>query len=296
MDSSIKPDKTALSKRWSAMLHQLAGLVVYNTDVTLLTIFGSLIEVSIYSVYNLVFSHIYNLLTNIFSTGTLASFGQVMSEGRKDALLKAYDLYEYVYYFVVSFVYGVSASMILPFVSVYTKKYTDIHYVDVRLAILFMVIGFANNMRVPSGTMINAAGHFKETQWRAILEATINLTVSLILVKPLGMFGLLIGTVCSFAYRTTDIIYYSHKHILNISCKKAVLRVIRTAFCIMGSILLYRLIIDVYEVESWSKWIVYAIIDSCITVLVVCSVNFINEPKLFKDCVNMVVKKIKRKM
>ena len=296
LDSFIKPDKTALSKRWSAMLHQLAGLVVYNTDVTLLTIFGSLIEVSIYSVYNLVFSHIYNLLTNIFSTGTLASFGQVMSEGRKDALLKAYDLYEYVYYFVVSFVYGVSASMILPFVSVYTKKYTDIHYVDVRLAILFMVIGFANNMRVPSGTMINAAGHFKETQWRAILEATINLTVSLILVKPLGMFGLLIGTVCSFAYRTTDIIYYSHKHILNISCKKAVLRVIRTAFCIVGSILLYRLIIDVYEVESWSKWIVYAIIDSCITVLVVCSVNFITEPKLFKDCVNMVVKKIKRKM
>lgn len=50
LDSSIKPDKTALSKRWSAMLHQLAGLVVYNTDVTLLTIFGSLIEVSIYSV------------------------------------------------------------------------------------------------------------------------------------------------------------------------------------------------------------------------------------------------------
>lgn len=92
-------------------------------------------------------------------------------------------MYEYVYYFVVSFVYGVSASMILPFIDVYTKKYTDIHYVDVRLAILFMVIGFANNMRVPSGTMINAAGHFKETQWRAILEATINLTVSLILVK-----------------------------------------------------------------------------------------------------------------
>ena len=29
-------------------------------------------------------------------------------------------------------------------------------------------IGFANNIRIPCLTMINAAGHFKETQWRAI--------------------------------------------------------------------------------------------------------------------------------
>ena len=70
--------------------------------------------------------------------------------------------------------------MILPFVSVYTKKYTDIPYVDVKLAVLFMLIGFANNIRIPCLTMINAAGHFKETQWRAILEAVINITVSLL--------------------------------------------------------------------------------------------------------------------
>lgn len=40
--------------------------------------------------------------------------------------------------------------------------------------------------------MINAAGHFKETQWRAILEAVINITVSLLLIKPLGIFDLAI--------------------------------------------------------------------------------------------------------
>lgn len=69
----------------------------------------------------------------------------------------------------------------------------QIPYVDVKLAVLFMLIGFANNIRIPCLTMINAAGHFKETQWRAILEAVINITVSLLLIKPLGMYGLLIG-------------------------------------------------------------------------------------------------------
>lgn len=60
-----------------------------------------------------------------------------------------------------------------------------IPYVDVKLAVLFMLIGFANNIRIPCLTMINAAGHFKETQWRAILEAVINITVSILLIKPL---------------------------------------------------------------------------------------------------------------
>ena len=295
IDKKIKGDNSALSKRWSAMAHQLAGLVVYNTDVTLLTLFGSLVEVSIYSVYNLVFQKLYELLTNIFSSGTLASFGQLMSENKKDSLLKNYDLYEYGYYIVVTFVYGVSASMILPFVSVYTKKYVDIPYVDAKLAALFMLIGFANNMRIPCLTMINAAGHFKETQWRAILEAVINITVSLALIKPLGMYGLLIGTVCSFAYRTTDIIYYSHKYILNTSSGKSVFRIIRSAVIILFSVFLYKLLIGKYVLNSWAQWIIYAIIASALTAVATIVGYYLTEKEQFVTCINMVLNRKKKK-
>lgn len=295
LDRNIKRDNSALSKRWSAMAHQLAGLVVYNTDVTLLTLFGSLVEVSIYSVYNLVFQKLYELLTNIFSSGTLASFGQLMSENKRESLLRNYDLYEYGYYIIVTFVYGVSASMILPFVSVYTKKYVDIPYVDVKLAILFMIVGFANNMRIPCLTMINAAGHFKETQWRAILEAVINITVSLALIKPFGMYGLLIGTICSFAYRTTDIIYYSHKYILNISCKKSIFRVMRSAAIILISVFLYYLLIGKYTLNSWGQWILYAIIASIIAIIITGVGYYLTEKKQFIACVGMVLNRRKRK-
>ena len=277
------------------MAHQLAGLVVYNTDVTLLTLFGSLVQVSIYSVYNLVFQKLYELFTNIFFFGTLASFGQLMSENKRESLLRNYDLYEYGYYIIITFVYGVSASMILPFVSVYTKKYTDIPYVDVKLAVLFMLIGFANNIRIPCLTMINAAGHFKETQWRAILEAVINITVSILLIKPLGMYGLLIGTICSFAYRTTDIIYYAHKHILDISCKKSVLRVLRVALVISLNVILYKLLVGKYVMNSWGEWIMYAVIASIIALVTAGLIYFITERNQFLTCINMIIKrKVKR--
>ena len=288
LDKKVKRDNSALSKRWSAMAHQLAGLVVYNTDVTLLTIFGSLVQVSIYSVYNLVFQKLYELLTNIFSSGTLASFGQLMSENKKESLLQNYDLYEYGYYIIITFVYSVSASMILPFVSVYTKKYTDIPYVDIKLAILFMLIGVANNIRIPCLTMINAAGHFKETQWRAIMEAVINIIVSVLLVKPLGMYGLLIGTICSFAYRTTDIVFYSHKYILHVPCKKSILRVLRVALVIVCNVILYKLFVGKTIMDNWCEWIIYAFVDSMLALATTGLVYFITEKKQFMACANML--------
>jgi len=296
LDSKIKPDYSALSKRWSAMIHQLAGMVVYNTDVTLLTIFGSLIEVSIYSVYNLVFGHLYNLIANIFSNGTVASFGQLLHEDKRKSMLRAFDLYEFGYYVIVSFVYGVTASMILPFVSVYTREQVSIPYVDVKLAVLFVLIGFANNMKVPSTTMINAAGHFKETQWRAGLEAVINLSVSLILVKPLGMYGLLIGTVCSFSYRTADIVYYSHKHILFLSCKKTIARIIRVLSCILISVAIYHLLFGKYMINTWLMWILYAVFASIITGFVVLIVHMATDFKTTKECIKFFLKGKKLKL
>ena len=166
---------------------------------------------------------------------------------------------------------------------------------DVKLAVLFMLIGFANNIRIPCLTMINAAGHFKETQWRAILEAVINITVSLLLIKPLGMYGLLMGTICSFAYRTTDIIYYAHKHILDISCKGTILRVLRVALVICINVILYKLFVGKYIMNGWGEWIKYAVIASVIAFITTGFVYFITESKQFLICMNMIIeRKVKR--
>lgn len=198
INNKVKADNTALSKRWSAFIHQISGLVVNSTDTLLLSLFTNMTYVSIYSVYNLVFSHLYTLMTTIFSHGTVASFGAAINEKKEEKVVEAFELYEFVYYFMVTIIYSITACMILPFVSIYTSNISDIQYVDPKLAILFMIISIMNNLRVPGNTIINAAGHFKETQTRAIIEAIINIIVSLILIRPLGMYGLLIGTICSF--------------------------------------------------------------------------------------------------
>jgi len=275
IDKKVKPDDKALSKRWSVFTHQISGLVVNNTDVVLLSMFKNLTIVSIYSVYNLVFSNLYTILTTIFSNGTVASFGAAMNEGNHKKILDAYNIYEFTYYFIVSAVFSITACLILPFVSIYTMDVKDIAYVDIKLAVLFTIISILNNLRVPCNTIINAAGHFKETKWRALTEASINLVVSLLLLKPLGLYGLLVGTICSFIYRTFDIIIYSNKKILNRKVYETIKRIARVLVVITINVVLYKMFLQI-NVTNWGSWVLQAIIVGIVSLItsVTCSLAF----------------------
>ena len=57
-------------------------------------------------------------------------------------------------------------------------------------------------------------GIFKQTQVRSIIESAINLTVSLVLVFKIGMYGVLLGTIAALLYRTNDVIIYANWNIL----------------------------------------------------------------------------------
>ena len=71
-----------------------------------------------------------------------------------------------------------------------------------------------NYGRTPSHNPIGFAGKFKETQWRAWLETTINLVVSFICVFQFGIYGVLFGTIAALLYRANDIIIYANKIVL----------------------------------------------------------------------------------
>ena len=116
------------------------------------------------------------------------------------------------------------------------------------------------------------------------------------LVKPLGMYGLLIGTVCSFSYRTADIVYYSHKHILFLSCKKTIARIIRVLSCILISVAIYHLLFGKYMINTWLMWILYAVFASIITGFVVLIVHMATDFKTTKECIKFFLKGKKLKL
>ena len=66
---------------------------------------------------------------------------------------------------------------------------------------------------------------------RQVVESVINLTVSVVLVLKLGIYGVLIGTIIAYIYRTNDIIIYANKKILCRSCWNTYKKVIINMSC-----------------------------------------------------------------
>ena len=218
-----KPKMSALAQRWDALLHQVVSMVVNNTDVVLLTLLlsqNAMVEVSVYGVYNTV-AYALSSVMNAFTNGLGAGFGQVISKKETDVLRRSFSNYEYVFFLIIFLVYTCMAVLLHPFITLYSSSFSDSeNYVRWSLVALFTLSGLLQSLRMPGLTIITAAGHYRQTRGRAILEAAINLGLSLALIWPLGVNGVLIGTCASYLYRSTDVILYTAKHFLPGTLKK----------------------------------------------------------------------------
>ena len=287
-----KSNNQAISQRWNVLIHQIAGMVVNHTDVTLLTIFSTLKDVSVYSVYNYIYSNISSILTMAFSNAALGTFGKKAS-GKQDEFNRFYHVYENLFFTVLFTILTVALILTLPFIKLYTAGVTDTRYSYWYIAVLFCVIQFMNLVRIPALVTINAYGWFKETQRGAIIEAVINIVVSLILINTLGMVGLLLGTFCSYLFRTQDIICFVYKR-----CKLKWTNLIKTVFinlCISGTLIAVFFVLKPVTAEKWGEWLIKAVIMTLITFICFAVSAYLQNREQFNDFFHNILYKQKRK-
>lgn len=244
------------SQQKSSMVHQVATLVLNNTDILLITIFFSLLEVSIYSVYLLIFSGVSRIIS-IFNNGLVATFGRVIAEKNLNKLGIYYGVYEFLYYSIISILYSITVIVFLPFMRVYSSDFTDGNYINFIFLALFFLAEFLNKLRIPSNTLVLASGHFSETRKPAIIEMSLNISASLIGIYLLGFYGVLVGTVIAFAYRSVQFMLYTSKKVLY---RKPSISLLRASyFLVLAGVIIYLLKDGLmYNPKNYYEWIIYS--------------------------------------
>ena len=273
---TAEPNHLALYQRWDSFAHQIAAMVVFSTDIVLLTIFSTLDEVSVYTIYLMIFTAVAMILSSI-STGLKAAFGDILAKTETELLHSRYACLEFIYYALLTITYTCTFILIMPFVTIYTKGISDAIYVRPLVAVLFVAAEILNKSRVPSNILVEAAGHFKQTRNRAILEAAINLTVSLALVRSYGIVGVLTGTVCSYLYRTIDFIVYASKNILFRSPFITFVKILKNL--VAATIALLPLLIINLQINSYMQWFGYAVLTSLWVATIVFTINLLFDYK-----------------
>lgn len=217
-----KPDKAAISQKNNVIVHEVSQMVFNHTDVLLLTLFTDLKVVSVYVTYNMIVDIISTLIGNIHN-GFVFRLGQLFNTD-KERYKSIYDTYETGYMLVSAALYCVTFFFLLPFMKLYAGDVTDVNYLDKWLPILFVSIKLLVTGRGVAGCTISYAQHFKQTQWRSILEMVINLAVSVVGVLFFGIYGVLFGTLAALLYRANDMIWYSNRIIMEQYPTKTYLR------------------------------------------------------------------------
>ena len=203
-----------IKQKWNGLTQHISAVVLDKTDVVVLTMFSTLISVSIYHIYYMVVSGVQNIMTSLTS-GFQAMLGNMYAKNEKRTLNNEYSFFEWGVHSFTVFLYSCVYILIIPFVLVYTKGIADANY-DIPIFAMLITSAFAFMcIRIPYQTMTKAAGHYKQTQNSALIEVAINIVLSVVLVFNYDLLGVAIGTLAAMIYRTIYFAVYLSKHILN---------------------------------------------------------------------------------
>lgn len=195
--------KTGLLKKYPGIItkvkqlffHKISTYVLSQVSPLIIYAYATLTLVSIYGNYMLILMGIISLLTAL-SNGLNGGVGNLVAEGNKTKISNVFRELFVVRFFMVSVVtYGywmfadtfitlwVGADMLL----------------DKTCLILLCFILFCYAYRPIADSFINAYGLFKDI-WAPVVEAFINISLSIILGRIMGLTGILIGSAVSLLF------------------------------------------------------------------------------------------------
>ena len=177
----------------SLFLHRIGGIIVLGSDSIIITKFLGIATMGIYSNYNVVLTALNNLLTQILN-GVTASVGNLLVTENKDKSYSIYKKISFVNFLIYSFATIGIYTCIQPLIKIWVgESYLIAEFALIIICINFYFQGQRNTINV----FKNAAGIFYEDRYIPLVEATVNLVASIILVKVFGLAGVFIGTIIS---------------------------------------------------------------------------------------------------
>ena len=262
------PIMSVVKQRNNALIHQLTGLGALGSQTVILSLFVSLQAASIYAVYNIVFAGLQSIFAQLVNSLT-PFIGQTIAQGDQQRLQKEFLIVELLYSSVMGLIIAVASLLLSPFITLYMKG-ADIVYANPTLSVLFVLFACCNLLRLPAQMLINGAGHFKETRWQAIIEASSCVFLQLLLVQFFNIVGVLFASILALGWRCLDIVFYADRKILHRQHSYSFRYILKISFIVI-SVSIYTMIFPLREIETYLELFCsllhYAIVAFCFSVL-----------------------------
>ena len=264
--------------------HKIGGLVVFNTDLILISKFTSLEIVGIYASYQMIIQTlktIVDILTNVLSP----KIGTFIAQHNKTEIYESFKKFNIFYCFIATIFTYCLYILINHFVILWLGRIILLSNFTIKL-ICFNL--WVNLFRWILEKFKEGTGFFDDIK-SPILESIINLVISVELGIKLGLDGVIIGTITS-----NIIVILIYKPILvfercfDKDWKEYIKVYGNYLILVIISLINLNFITKLFiqeNITSWLAWIVYAIKISGISLIVITLIFLLN-----KDFRNLIKK------
>lgn len=213
-ESAKKLDKetydSIFKKVKGLMFHKVGSFAVLGTDNIIISKFLGNIVVAYYSNYYMIINAASLLLSQLFSSLT-ASVGNLLV---KDTEEKSYNLYKklmfanfWIYSFAATGMFVAMQPVIILWVG--EERLLSLGVLAILVANFYMM-----GMRASIGVYKEAAGIYYEDRFIPVIESVLNIVISIILVKKMGLIGVFVGTMLSsFVVVFFSLPYFVYKRV-----------------------------------------------------------------------------------
>lgn len=174
-------------------MHRFGGTFVMHTDNLIISACVGLAAVGLYSNYKMVLNSLKVFLSYIYNAFT-ASIGNLAATESKEKVLFTYQCLN----FLMSMVYGWSSVCLFVLFNPFIEYMFGREYLLSGGVVAILVVDFYLwGMRQMTLRFRDGMGLYRRDRYKAVFEVIVNLAASLILVFPLEIAGVILGTIIS---------------------------------------------------------------------------------------------------
>ena len=261
-------DKSITKNLKNLFWHKIGGLIVFNTDLILISKFISLEIVGIYASYQMIIQMIMTII-NIVLNVLKPKIGKFIAENSKEKIFNYWRNLN-ILFLGISIIFSFCTyKLINNFIVLWLGQ----RFILSKLIVFLIMINlFIQCFRGVMEIFKDGSGFFDDIQL-PISEAVINFVLSIILVQYVGLNGIIIGTIAS-----NVLIIFIAKPIMVF--KRCFDRNTKDYIKIYGNYLILIIVsllscnyilkfIPLKNVNSWFDWIINGVIVGSITFITV---------------------------
>lgn len=175
------------------MLQNIGTYFIFGVDSILISTFISVAAVGLYSNYKMLIDICRTFVNQVF-TSMYHSVGNLVAKENAETVYRIYRVTMLLNFWL----YSLFAVLLYLLVQPFIKLWIGEQYLMGQAVLLISVITFyERGMRNSITTVKNTAGIFHEDRFAPLCQAAINLGVSLLLVKHMGITGIFVGSLVS---------------------------------------------------------------------------------------------------